>query len=148
MAILTTVPISGKGKLNDTIGMIAVDSTHFYYTNANYNGSTVIWFKVAKNTSNPVSVPPPPPPTPPPIPTPKVPSISVTSIVNASGASITVNWFTSNATSLTLDGISVPVKGRKIYSQYGTRTLNFVATGPLGTTTKSSTITLAREIND
>ena len=148
MSILTTVPTSGIGKPNDVIGMIAVNSTHFYYTNANYNGSTVIWFKVAKSTSNPVPIPTPPTrPAPPPA-APKVPSISVTSIVNASGASITVNWFTSNATSLTLDGISVPVKGSKMYSQYGTRRLEFIATGPMGTTTKSTTITLAREIND
>ena len=74
MAILTTVPTSRYGKNNDVLGMIAVDSTHFYYTTGNYTGANGIWYKVAKNTLTPIPLPPAPPPPPLP-PAPKPPYI-------------------------------------------------------------------------
>lgn len=43
----TTVPTVGTGSVGDTAGMYAADDTYFYYCHADYDGSTVIWLKIA-----------------------------------------------------------------------------------------------------
>jgi hypothetical protein len=138
MAILTTVPTSGKGKVNDVLGMVAVDSTHFYYTTGNYTGSTVIWYKVAKNTNTPVPVPTPITP-PPPIVTPgKLPSIFIKTTTGSK--TVKVEWSTSDATSMTLDGVNVPLKSQLPVTYNRDRekgkTITFIAIGPGGSTTR------------
>jgi len=44
---VTDVPTVGTGASGDTAGMIAVDSSYLYVCTADYDGSTVIWKKVA-----------------------------------------------------------------------------------------------------
>ena len=44
----TTAPTNSYGKAGDTLGMIAFDSSYFYYCTANYvNNSTNIWKRIA-----------------------------------------------------------------------------------------------------
>ncbi len=39
----TTAPTTSKGKVGDDIGMVAYDSTYFYYCIGEYNGTANIW---------------------------------------------------------------------------------------------------------
>ena len=45
--VQTSVPPTLVGSVGDTAGMYAYDSNYFYYCYANYDGSSVIWGKVA-----------------------------------------------------------------------------------------------------
>lgn len=38
-----TAPISSKGKAGDIPGMVAFDSTYYYFCTGNYDGITDIW---------------------------------------------------------------------------------------------------------
>lgn len=42
-----TIPTAGIGKVGDTAGMYAMDASFFYYCFQNYDGSSVIWRKIA-----------------------------------------------------------------------------------------------------
>ncbi len=42
-----TVPTAGTGSVGDVAGMYAVDSGYFYYCFQDYDGSSVIWKKIA-----------------------------------------------------------------------------------------------------
>jgi len=42
-----SVPTTGVGTTGDTAGMIAVDSSYLYVCTGTYDGTTVIWKKVA-----------------------------------------------------------------------------------------------------
>lgn len=43
----TNVPITSKGVIGNTAGMVAVDSTNFYYCKQNYtDGIADIWVKI------------------------------------------------------------------------------------------------------
>lgn len=42
----STVPTSSIGATGDTAGMYAADGTYFYYCQADYDGSTNIWFRI------------------------------------------------------------------------------------------------------
>lgn len=48
--VQTTPPSSSTGTAGDVAGMIAYDSTYFYWCVADYDGSTAIWRRVAGAT--------------------------------------------------------------------------------------------------
>lgn len=47
VSVQTTAPFSSRGSVSDKQGDIAVDNTYFYYCQADYDGVTNIWRRVA-----------------------------------------------------------------------------------------------------
>jgi hypothetical protein len=83
--------------------------------------------------------PPPPPPPPPPAPTALLTAMP-TSI--QSGQSSTLQWSTSNAATVTLNGGSVAANGSRMVSPTTTTTYTLVATNASGSVTSTATVTV------
>ena len=49
--VQTTAPTDPEGSAGDVAGMIAWDSTYFYICTADYDGSAVIWQRIAFDTN-------------------------------------------------------------------------------------------------
>jgi len=64
------------------------------------------------------------------------------------GDSATLEWATSNATSVTVDGVSVGTSGTQVktYTQAGTFSHSISATGPGGTASDSTSVTVSQPV--
>ena len=49
--VQTTAPTDPEGSAGDQAGMIAWDSTYFYVCTADYDGSAIIWQRIAFDTN-------------------------------------------------------------------------------------------------
>src|SRR5262245_21331290 len=68
--------------------------------------------------------------------------LAVNPLTVPAGLSAGLAWTTVNATTATLDGVSVPLTGSKQVSPPATTTYTLVATGPLGSATASAVLTV------
>ncbi|MGC9291242.1 MAG: peptidoglycan-associated lipoprotein Pal [Acidobacteriaceae bacterium] len=87
--------------------------------------------------------PPPPPPPAAPAPTP-APTASLTATPDAitPGQSVVLNWSTTEATTVTLDGSTVNANGTQTVNPSATTTYHLVARGDGGSTEASATVTV------
>jgi hypothetical protein len=99
------------------------------------NGTT----RVTDTATVTVSTPTPPPPPPPAMPTASL-TANPTSI--QSGASSTLTWSTTNATSVTLNGAAVALSGSQPYMPTMTTTYTLVASNSAGSATATATVTV------
>jgi hypothetical protein len=124
------VPLDGSQAYSPTV------TTTYELVATNAAGSDVATSIVTVTTS----APPPPPPSPPtPMPTALLTAMA-TSI--QSGQSTTLQWATSNATSVTLDGAPVNANGSRVVSPTATTTYVLVASNSAGSVQSSATVTV------
>jgi hypothetical protein len=120
----SSVPLNGSQGYSPTI------TTTYTLVATNSAGSATSAVTVT------VTAPPPPP-----VPMPTA-SLTAASTTIQSGQSVTLNWTTTNATSATINGSSVPLSGSQAYSPTITTTYTLVATNSAGSATSPVTVTV------
>jgi hypothetical protein len=141
-----TIPTYCIGLPGDTANTIAADATGFYYSTKDYDGTSAIWYRIPFTT-----LPFPPPPAPPPgIPTLTIRTETSTKSTTSQGSTIsrtskTVYWNTTDATTVTINGERVSANGNRVFNSTSVATtivLQFSVVGPVGTVTRSYTLSI------
>lgn len=137
----TTIPQYSIGSPGDRANTVAFDGTYYYYSTGDYNGTSAIWYRFAKSSG--IVMPSPPPP-------PAIPTLTISSTVSSnekcsattcvSKPTANLNWKTTDATLVTINGDVVSSSGNKTFGSGITAILQFHVEGLLGTIDKSYTV--------
>jgi probable HAF family extracellular repeat protein len=135
----TAVSIDGLGSVAASGSQsVSPTATITYTLTATGSGGTVTATATVTVTT---SAPPPPPPAAP------TATFSASPASITQGASSTLTWSTTNATSVNIDALgSVPINGSQTVSPMNTTTYTLSATGAGGTTTVMTTITVTAAV--